>query len=57
VALDQEFGSLIGDVSDGSPDAVAERLSLCIAGWRHSILVMSTEWAGMPETLATETSE
>ncbi len=56
--LDQEFASLIGDrFLIGSPDEVAEQ----IVGIHRRIganhLVMSCEWAGMPESLAHETME
>jgi len=56
--LGQEFEALIGDrFLIGSPDEVAEQ----ILGVRRRLgvnhLVMSTEWAGMPESLATETIE
>ena len=56
--LDQEFESLIGDrFLIGSPDEVAEQILAVRRRLGVNHLVMSTEWAGMPESLATETIE
>jgi alkanesulfonate monooxygenase SsuD/methylene tetrahydromethanopterin reductase-like flavin-dependent oxidoreductase (luciferase family) len=56
--LGQEFASLIGDrFLIGSPDEVAEQMIALHRRMGVNHLVMSTEWAGMPESLATETIE
>ncbi len=54
--LGQEFKDLIGDrFLIGSPDEVAEQILALNKRTGVNHLVMSTEWAGMPESLATET--
>lgn len=56
--LDQSFDDLIRDrFFIGSPDEVAEQIldARKRVGMNH--IVMSTEWAGMPESLAVETME
>jgi len=54
--FDQDFESLIGDrFLIGSPDEVAEQILAIRRRLGVNHLVMSTEWAGMPESLATET--
>jgi alkanesulfonate monooxygenase SsuD/methylene tetrahydromethanopterin reductase-like flavin-dependent oxidoreductase (luciferase family) len=56
--LGQAFDNLIGDrFLIGSPDEVAEQMLVLRRRLRINHLVMSTEWAGMPESLATETIE
>jgi alkanesulfonate monooxygenase SsuD/methylene tetrahydromethanopterin reductase-like flavin-dependent oxidoreductase (luciferase family) len=56
--LGQEFESLIGDrFLIGSPVEVAEQICALHRRLGVNHLVMSTEWAGMPESLATETVE
>ncbi len=56
--LGQEFNSLIGDrFLIGSPDEVAEQILSIRRRLGVNHLVMSTEWAGMPESLAVETIE
>ncbi len=56
--LGQEFESLIGDrFLIGSPDEVAEQILTLRRRLGVNHLVMSTEWAGMPESLAIETIE
>jgi len=56
--LGQEFDSLIGDrFIIGSPDEVAEQMIRIHRRLGVNHLVMSTEWAGMPESLALETIE
>jgi len=56
--LGQEFEALIGDrFLIGSPDEVAEQMLALHKRLGVNHLVMSTEWAGMPESLATETIE
>jgi alkanesulfonate monooxygenase SsuD/methylene tetrahydromethanopterin reductase-like flavin-dependent oxidoreductase (luciferase family) len=56
--LGQDFESLIGDrFLIGSPDEVAEQILGLHRKLGVNHLVMSTEWAGMPETLAVETIE
>src|SRR5882672_2984573 len=56
--LGQDFESLIGDrFLIGSPDEVAEQILALHRKLGVNHLVMSTEWAGMPETLAVETME
>jgi alkanesulfonate monooxygenase SsuD/methylene tetrahydromethanopterin reductase-like flavin-dependent oxidoreductase (luciferase family) len=56
--LDQDFASLLGDrFLIGSPDEVAEQVLALHRGLGVNHLVMSTEWAGMPESLAKETIE
>ena len=56
--LGQDFESLIGDrFLIGSPDEVAEQILALRRRLGVNHLVMSTEWAGMPESLATETIE
>jgi len=56
--LGQEFHDLIGDrFLIGSPDEVAEQVLALRRRLGINHLVMSTEWAGMPESLATETIE
>jgi alkanesulfonate monooxygenase SsuD/methylene tetrahydromethanopterin reductase-like flavin-dependent oxidoreductase (luciferase family) len=56
--LDQEFESLIGDrFLIGTPDEVAEQILSIRRRLGVNHLVMSTEWAGMPESLAVETIE
>jgi alkanesulfonate monooxygenase SsuD/methylene tetrahydromethanopterin reductase-like flavin-dependent oxidoreductase (luciferase family) len=54
--FDQDFESLIGDrFLIGSPDEVAEQILAIHRRLGVNHLVMSTEWAGMPESLAVET--
>ena len=54
--FDQDFESLIGDrFLIGSPDEVAEQILAIHRRLGVNHLVMSTEWAGMPESLAIET--
>ncbi len=54
--LGQEFNALIGDrFLIGSPDEVAEQMLALHRRLGVNHLVMSTEWAGMPESLAVET--
>jgi alkanesulfonate monooxygenase SsuD/methylene tetrahydromethanopterin reductase-like flavin-dependent oxidoreductase (luciferase family) len=56
--LDQEFEALIGDrFIIGSPEEVAQQILALHRRLGVNHLVMSTEWAGMPESLATETIE
>lgn len=56
--LGQDFASLIGDrFLIGSPDEVAEQIVALHRRLGINHLVMSTEWAGMPESLAVETIE
>jgi len=56
--LGQEFNNLIGDrFLIGSPDEVAEQILSIHRRLGANHLVMSTEWAGMPESLAVETIE
>ena len=56
--FDQEFEALIGDrFLIGSPDEVAEQVLALHRRLGVNHLVMSTEWAGMPESLALETIE
>jgi alkanesulfonate monooxygenase SsuD/methylene tetrahydromethanopterin reductase-like flavin-dependent oxidoreductase (luciferase family) len=56
--LDQDFESLIGDrFLIGSPDEVVEQILAIHRRLGVNHLVMSTEWAGMPESLAVETIE
>jgi alkanesulfonate monooxygenase SsuD/methylene tetrahydromethanopterin reductase-like flavin-dependent oxidoreductase (luciferase family) len=56
--LGQDFASLIGDrFLIGSPDEVAEQILAIRRRLGVNHLVMSTEWAGMPESLAVETIE
>ena len=56
--LGQEFENLIGDrFIIGSPDEVAEQILEIHKRLGVNHLVMSTEWAGMPESLAIETIE
>jgi alkanesulfonate monooxygenase SsuD/methylene tetrahydromethanopterin reductase-like flavin-dependent oxidoreductase (luciferase family) len=56
--LGQEFDDLIGDrFLIGSPDEVAEQMLALRRRLGINHLVMSTEWAGMPESLAAETIE
>lgn len=56
--LGQEFEALIGDrFLIGSPDEVAEQMLALHQRLGVNHLVMSTEWAGMPESLASETIE
>jgi len=56
--LGQEFEQLIGDrFLIGSPDEVAEQIVALHRRLGVNHLVMSTEWAGMPASLATETIE
>lgn len=56
--LGQDFESLIGDrFLIGSPDEVAEQMIAIHRRLGVNHLVMSTEWAGMPESLAVETIE
>ena len=56
--LGQDFESLIGDrFLIGSPDEVAEQILALHRRLGVNHLVMSTEWAGMPESLAAETIE
>jgi alkanesulfonate monooxygenase SsuD/methylene tetrahydromethanopterin reductase-like flavin-dependent oxidoreductase (luciferase family) len=56
--LGQAFDDLIGDrFLIGSPDDVAEQMLALRRRLGVNHLVMSTEWAGMPESLATETIE
>ena len=54
--LGQAFDALIGDrFIIGSPDEVAEQIIALHRRLGVNHLVMSTEWAGMPESLAIET--
>jgi alkanesulfonate monooxygenase SsuD/methylene tetrahydromethanopterin reductase-like flavin-dependent oxidoreductase (luciferase family) len=54
--FDQDFESLIGDrFLIGSPDEVAEQILAIRRRLGVNHLVMSTEWAGMAESLAIET--
>ena len=54
--FDQEFETLIGDrFLIGSPDEVAEQILALHRRLGVNHLVMSTEWAGMPELLALDT--
>jgi alkanesulfonate monooxygenase SsuD/methylene tetrahydromethanopterin reductase-like flavin-dependent oxidoreductase (luciferase family) len=56
--LDQDFASLVGDrFLIGSPDEVAEQIVAIHRRTGVNHLVMSTEWSGMPKTLAAETIE
>ncbi len=56
--FDQEFASLVGDrFLIGSPDEVAEQILAIHRRLGVNHLVMSTEWAGMPESLALDTVE
>ncbi len=56
--LGQEFANLIGDrFLIGSPDEVAEQIASLHRRLGVNHLVMSTEWAGMPRSLAEETME
>jgi alkanesulfonate monooxygenase SsuD/methylene tetrahydromethanopterin reductase-like flavin-dependent oxidoreductase (luciferase family) len=56
--LNQDFESLIGDrFLIGTPDQVAEQIIALHRRLGVNHLVMSTEWAGMPESLAIETIE
>jgi alkanesulfonate monooxygenase SsuD/methylene tetrahydromethanopterin reductase-like flavin-dependent oxidoreductase (luciferase family) len=56
--LGQDFESLIGDrFLIGSPDEVADQVLALHRRLGVNHLVMSTEWAGMPERLAVETIE
>jgi alkanesulfonate monooxygenase SsuD/methylene tetrahydromethanopterin reductase-like flavin-dependent oxidoreductase (luciferase family) len=56
--FDQEFTNLIGDrFLIGSPDEVAAQILSLHRRVGVNHLVMSTEWAGMPETLALESLE
>jgi alkanesulfonate monooxygenase SsuD/methylene tetrahydromethanopterin reductase-like flavin-dependent oxidoreductase (luciferase family) len=54
----QDFGALIEDrFLIGSPAEVAEQVLALYRRFGVNHLVMSTEWAGMPPSLATETIE
>jgi alkanesulfonate monooxygenase SsuD/methylene tetrahydromethanopterin reductase-like flavin-dependent oxidoreductase (luciferase family) len=54
----QNFEDMIGDrFLIGSPDEVAEQILALRSRIGVNHLVMSTEWAGMPESLAVETIE
>jgi alkanesulfonate monooxygenase SsuD/methylene tetrahydromethanopterin reductase-like flavin-dependent oxidoreductase (luciferase family) len=56
--FDQTFENLVGDrFLIGSPDEVAEQIIAINRRLGVNHLVMSTEWAGMPKTLAVETIE
>jgi alkanesulfonate monooxygenase SsuD/methylene tetrahydromethanopterin reductase-like flavin-dependent oxidoreductase (luciferase family) len=56
--IGQNFEDLIGDrFLIGSPDEVAEQILALRRRVGVNHLVMSTEWAGMPESLAVETIE
>jgi len=56
--IGQKFEDLIGDrFLIGSPDEVVEQILALRRRIGVNHLVMSTEWAGMPESLATETIE
>jgi alkanesulfonate monooxygenase SsuD/methylene tetrahydromethanopterin reductase-like flavin-dependent oxidoreductase (luciferase family) len=56
--LGQEFQALMQDrFLIGSPDEVAEQMIALHRSMGVNHLVMSTEWAGMPESLALETIE
>jgi alkanesulfonate monooxygenase SsuD/methylene tetrahydromethanopterin reductase-like flavin-dependent oxidoreductase (luciferase family) len=56
--FEQDFVSLIGDrFLIGSPDEVAEQIIALHRRLGVNHLVMSTEWAGMPESLALETMD
>src|SRR5262249_28238935 len=56
--LGQDFEDLIGDrFLIGSPDEVAEQIIAIHPPLGVNHLVMSSEWAGMPEALAIETIE
>jgi alkanesulfonate monooxygenase SsuD/methylene tetrahydromethanopterin reductase-like flavin-dependent oxidoreductase (luciferase family) len=57
-SLDQTFESLIGDrFMIGSPDEVAEQILSIHRRLGVNHLVMSTEWAGMSQSLAFDTIE
>ena len=54
--LDQEFEALAGNrFSIGSPDEVADQIIALNRQLGVNHVVMSTEWAGMPESLALDT--
>ena len=56
--LDQDFASLVGDrFLIGSPSDVAVQILAIHRAMGVNHLVMSTEWAGMPSSLAAETME
>ena len=56
--LDQEFEDLVRDrFLIGSPDEVAEQMIALHRRLGVNHIVMSTEWAGMPESLAVETMD
>jgi len=56
--LGQDFLSLVGDrFLIGSPDEVAAQIVALNRRLGVNHLVMSTEWAGMPQSLASETIE
>jgi alkanesulfonate monooxygenase SsuD/methylene tetrahydromethanopterin reductase-like flavin-dependent oxidoreductase (luciferase family) len=56
--LGQSFESLVGDrFLIGSPDEVAEQMLALHRRLGVNHVVMSTEWAGMPKSLAIETME
>ena len=56
--FDQTFENLVGDrFLIGSPDEVAEQIIAINRRLGVNHLAMSTEWAGMPKTLAVETIE
>ena len=56
--FDQNLESLVGDrFLIGSPDEVADQIVAIHRRLGVNHLVMSTEWAGMPESLAIETIE
>jgi alkanesulfonate monooxygenase SsuD/methylene tetrahydromethanopterin reductase-like flavin-dependent oxidoreductase (luciferase family) len=56
--LGQEFESLVGDrFLIGTPDEVAEQMIAIHRRLGVNHVVMSTEWAGMPKSLAVETME
>jgi len=57
-ALDQAFASLVGDrFLIGSSDEVTEQILAIHRRTGVNHLVMSTEWAGMPPSLAAETMQ
>jgi alkanesulfonate monooxygenase SsuD/methylene tetrahydromethanopterin reductase-like flavin-dependent oxidoreductase (luciferase family) len=56
--FDQTFENLVGDrFLIGSPDEVAEQMLAIHRRLGVNHVVMSTEWAGMPKSLAIETME
>ena len=56
--IGQSFESMVGDrFLIGSPDQVAEQMLTLHRRLGVNHVVMSTEWAGMPKSLAVETME